>query len=152
MLYCNQRLIRFIVLILLQVGASLTNQQFNTWQTEFIVNAYEQTLVFVCVCVWVGELMGEYQYLFLILHVLGVCEVIVPRAGKPSSFQTNSHVTRKPVFLFPAALSQVPSAATDAALSSCGLGSKPPKSAPFFFFVLLLGSPLDPAPGGGHGS
>lgn len=51
MLYCNQRLIRFIVRILLQVGASLTNQQFNTWQTEFIVNAYEQTLVFVCVCV-----------------------------------------------------------------------------------------------------
>lgn len=51
MLYCNQRLIRFIVRILLQVGASLTNQQFNTWQTEFIVNAYEQTLVCVCVCV-----------------------------------------------------------------------------------------------------
>lgn len=102
--------------------------------------------------------MEEYQYLFLIFHVLGVCEVIVPRAGKPSSFQTNSHVTRKPVFLFPAALSQVPSAATDAALSSCGLGSKPPKkkiSSIFFFFftfVLLLVSPLDPAPGGGHGS
>lgn len=65
--------------------------------------------------------MEEYKYFVLIFHVLGVCEVIVPRAGKPSFFQTKSHVTRKSVFLFPAGLSPQ----SEPALSSCRLGSRP---------------------------
>lgn len=84
--------------------------------------------------VWEGEIIEVYKYFDFILHVLGVCEVNVPWAGKPSFSQTNSHVTRNPVFL----LHLVSFLSQEAALSSRGPGSRPLNSAAVFRFLVAL--------------